>query len=266
MKVSICQFNLVWGSPEANCQEAARCIESCEPSDLYVLPEMWSTGFAVEPAGIAEIANDAEGCYAMSLQWMLLEAHKKNAAVAGSLAIKEKGKYYNRFYFVRPDGTFTIYNKRHLFTFGGEDKKFTRGNERVIVVWRGTRICLQVCYDLRFPVWMRNRKDYDLLLVVANWPVPRREPWDILVRARAIENQCYVVAVNRVGKDPSCIYNGGSVVVSPYGKIIAACENDKVNCVTADLNMETLEEFRKKFPVLEDADDFDVKKASWLCK
>ena len=178
--------------------------------------------------------------------------------MAGSVSIKENGKFYNRFYFVYPDGTYCSYDKRHLFTYGGEHKTFTAGKERVIVTYQGVRILLQICYDLRFPVWSRNRKDYDMVIYVASWPTLRVEVWSALLRARALENQCYVAGVNRVGEDPSCQYSGGTALIDPYGHTLGACKDGEEGEVTADIDMEELERFRQKFPVLDDADAFEL--------
>ena len=252
MKIAILQTNIDWGNPSANVKNADEMMAQCEDADLYVLPEMFSTGFCTDPKGIAEPLN------CETLQWMKQKAADKGCAVAGSIATVDDGKYYNRFYFVHPDGTIESYDKKHLFTYGGEDKHFTAGNQRVIVTYKGVRILLQVCYDLRFPVWARNRKDYDMILYVASWPTSRVEVWKTLLRARAIENQCYVVGVNRVGDDPNCSYCGGSAIIDPYGRTLAACEDGKVCDANAVLDMEVLEAFRKKFPVLNDADPFQL--------
>lgn len=219
-------------------------------SDLYVLPEMFSTGFCTQPEGMAEPADSD------TLHWMCGYAEGHDCAVAGSVAVTEGGEYYNRFYFVFPDGTYRSYDKKHLFTYGGEHNRFTAGSERVVVEYRGVRILLQICYDLRFPVWSRNRGDYDLALYVASWPTPRVEAWLALLRARAIENQCYVAGVNRVGTDPACEYPGGTLLIDPYGKTVAACECGKAEAVTAETDMDGLAAFRRKFPVLTDADEF----------
>ena len=157
---------------------------------------------------------------------------------------------------MKPGGQTEWYDKRHLFTYGGEHHTYTPGSQRTVVEWRGMRFLLQVCYDLRFPVWSRNRGDYDVALYVASWPTPRVEAWKALLRARAIENQCYVVAVNRVGEDPSCQYCGGSAVIDPYGKTLAACEDGCACEAEAVIDIDVLEDFRKKFPVLGDADAF----------
>ncbi len=216
-------------------------------ADLYVLPEMFSTGFCTNPVDIAESKG-------YSLKWMKKTAAAMNAAIAGSVAIKEKGRYYNRFYFVKPDGAVTWYDKKHLFTYGGEHLHFTPGEKRVIVEWRGVRILLEVCYDLRFPVWSRNRGDYDMILYVASWPTPRVEAWSALLVARAIENQCYVAGVNRVGVDPSCEYCGGSVIIDPYGHTMAACPRGVESEAEAVIDIDLLIDFKRKFPVLRDAD------------
>ena len=170
-----------------------------------------------------------------------------DCAVAGSVAVQEDGKYYNRFYFVSPDGEVRSYDKKHLFTYGGEDKHYTAGTERVVVNYRGVRFLLEVCYDLRFPVWSRNRGDYDVALYVASWPSPRVEAWKALLRARAIENQ-----------DPYCDYCGGTAAIDPYGKTLSACEDGKEGQAEAFIDMNELEAFRKKFPVLDDADAFTL--------
>ena len=247
MKVTILQHDIEWANPEKNRQRLEEMIDRKPGADLYVLTEMWSTGFATEPEDIAE----RDGA---SLLWMQRLARQHDAALAGSIAVEEEGRFYNRLYFVRPDGSFEHYDKRHLFTYGGEDKHFTRGERRVVVEWRGVRLLLEVCYDLRFPVWSRNHGDYDTALYVASWPKSRVEAWSTLLRARAIENQCYVVGVNRIGEDPNCEYCGGSAIIDPYGRTLAECERDKECCAEAELDMEALEAFRKKFPVLRDGD------------
>ena len=252
MKVEILQHDIIWANHAENIKHLDAMINQHPGADLYVLTEMFSTGFATEPEGIAE----PEG--SETLQWMKRKAQACDAAIAGSVAIEKEGKYYNRFYFVKPDGTVTYYNKRHLFTYGGEDKHFTRGEERVIVEFRGVRFLLLVCYDLRFPVWSRNRGDYDAMLYVANWPTPRAEAWKALLRARAIENQCYVAGVNRVGTDPSCEYCGGSAIISPYGQTLSACEDSQECVAEAELDMQALEAFRQKFPVLNDGEEFEI--------
>ena len=253
MKTVILQRNIEWANPAENCQRAKKAIMQNKGADLYVLPEMFSTGFCTHPDGIAERKN-------YTLNWMKKTAAHMKAAIAGSVATEIEGKYYNRFYFVKPDGTVTHYDKKHLFTYGGEHLRFTPGDERVIVEWKGVRILLEVCYDLRFPVWSRNHGDYDMILYVASWPTPRVEAWSALLVARAIENQCYVAGVNRVGYDPTCDYCGGSVIIDPYGKTIAACTHGEECEASAEIDMERLIEFKRKFPVLRDADKFNLNK------
>jgi predicted amidohydrolase len=248
MKITILQRDIEWANPSVNINRADEAIDRNPGSDIYVLPEMFSTGFCTNPEGIAESDNSE------TLQWLKRKAAAIDAAIAGSVAVTKDGKFYNRFYFVKPDGSVTHYDKKHLFTYGGEHKRFTAGNERVVVEFRGVRILLEICYDLRFPVWARNRGEYDMILYVASWPTPRVSAWSALLVARAIENQCYVAGVNRVGNDPACQYCGGSVVIDPYGKTIAAC-TDNLECeATATIDIEALQAFRAKFPVLNDAD------------
>lgn len=251
MKVSILQHDIAWGNPTENRQHLEQLIELAPEADLYVLPEMWSTGFATEPEGLAE-RDDA------TLQWMKQMALRYDAALAGSVAVEENGKFYNRLYFVKPDGMVEYYDKHHLFSYGGEDKHYACGNKRVVVEWRGVRFLLAVCYDLRFPVWMRYCGDYDAMLCVANWPTVRIDSWNILLRARAIENQCFVVGVNRVGKDPNCEYCGCSAIINPYGQIIVECERHKECSAEAVLDMQMLQAYRTKFPALNEKDKFEI--------
>ncbi len=252
MKITLLQRDICWGNSALNIQRADEAIAALPYADIYILPEMFSTGFCASPEGVAE-SVDGE-----VLRWMKRTAAAKDSAVAGSVAVVDDGCYYNRFYFVYPDGHVEQYDKRHLFTYGGEHERFTAGGKRVVVCFRGVRILLQVCYDLRFPVWSRNCKDYDMILYVASWPASRGRVWDALLVARAIENQCYVAGVNRVGTDPSCEYSGGSVVIDPYGRTVAACRDGVEDAVSADVDMAALETFRQKFPVLNDGDLFEM--------
>ena len=252
MKVVILQRDLAWGDPETNIKGISQALDRNPGADLYVLPEMFTTGFATQDD--ARLDEDPE----RTIDWMKAEAAEKNAAIAGSIAMRDGEICVNRFYFVKPDGEVTKYDKHHLFNYGGEGKRFTPGSERVIVEWRGVKFLLLVCYDLRFPVWSRNSSSegYDAIICVANWPTARQDAWETLVKARAIENECFIIAVNRIGRDPVCEYMGGSVVYNPFGMQIARCE-DYAQCeAAAELQMNILTEFRKKFPVLEDADKF----------
>ena len=252
MKIALLQSDIEWAMPCRNRFGAEAMMASASGCDLYVLPEMFSTGFCTSPEGVAE----PEPCD--SLKWMKDSAEMFSAAIAGSVAVEENGRFFNRFYFVTPDGNAVHYDKRHLFTYGGEHLKFTAGKERKIVEYKGVRILLQVCYDLRFPVWSRNRGDYDMALYVASWPETRADAWRQLLKARAIENQCFVAGVNRIGTDPSNSYCGGTMLIDPYGKVIAECADGMESVAVAEISMEELAAFRQKFPVLDDADDFEL--------
>lgn len=250
MKITLIQHNIVWASPESNIALADRLVSEAEKADLYVLPEMFSTGFAMDPEGIAE----EEG--GLTLQWMKRKARETGGALAGSVSIKSGTRFYNRFYFVEPNGHISTYDKRHLFAYGGENRCFTPGNERVVVEYRGMRILLLTCYDLRFPVWSRCRNDYDMILYVANWPVGRMEAWHTLLRARALENQCFVAGVNRTGKSPDADYTGGSVLINPLGKVVAECMNKENHTATGEVSAEKVAVYRERFPAWHDADAF----------
>ncbi len=248
MEISLLQTNISWNSPQQNLKRATEMIEQAGKADLYVLPEMFTTGFATQPEGIAD--STGEG-----LQWMKQMARQTDAAIVGSIATDlGGGKYANRMYFVKPDGSVIHYDKHHLFSFGGENLYYTAGQKRMIVEWRGVKFLLMVCYDLRFPLWNRNREEYDCALYVANWPTSRLEAWKTLLKARAIENQCYVCGVNRVGNDSACDYSGGTMFIDPYGRVAGECEEGKESCLTVKLNMLKLQLFRENFPVLKDRD------------
>ena len=251
MKISLIQLNLAWCDTAENLQRAEQFIRNHPGADVYVLPEMFTTGFCMEPHRIAE---PTEG---PTLAWMRRVAAEFDAAIVGSVAaVADDGKYRNRMYFVEPDGTINHYDKRHLFSYSGEDKHYESGEDRVIVTFRGVRFFLQVCYDLRFPVFGRNIDDYDVAIYVANWPDKRRMAWDILLRARAIENQAVVIGVNRVGTDPLCNYDGGTVAIDFFGNVAAACADNSEQVVTYEVKMEELRHYRDKFPSLADSDDF----------
>jgi predicted amidohydrolase len=256
MKLLLLQTDIVWNDPQANFQKASRLIASADTSglDLIVLPEMFSTGFATRPAGIAE----KEG--AQALEWMKSTAASTDAAaVVGSVAVEDGGKFYNRMFFVKPDGEIIAYDKRHLFSYAGEHKEYSAGSDRVVVEWRGWRILLQVCYDLRFPVFARSRGDYDMIVYSANWPTVRIDAWNTLLKARAIENLCYVAGVNRVGSDPSVAYSGGTWLFDYKGKTVAA-DQAVEQAIVAEADLEALRAFRRKFPAADDSDDFVIKK------
>ena len=254
MKICLVQFDIAWGDPQANFAHLDALLAGAPKADLYVLPEMFSTGFATLPDATVETEPST------GLAWMRRKAAELDAAIAGSIALAVPGgKCANRFFFVRPDGSYEQYDKRHLFGYGGEGERFRAGSERVIVEYGGVRFLLAVCYDLRFPVWLRNRDDYDAILLVASWPDVRRFAWDTLSRARAIENACYLAAVNRVGTDPACSYNGGTTFIGPFGETLAAVPDGQEGFACAEVDLEHLAAYHAKFPVLEDADSFELK-------
>lgn len=253
MKIVLVQSDIIWGNPEANIQKNDAVLERHKGVDLVIFPEMFSTGFITEPEGFAE--EEPSG----TLTWMRESAAKYGFAIAGSISLKKNGTFYNRFYFVKPDGEVNFYDKRHLFTYGAEHDYYTPGNERKIVEWKGFRFLLTVCYDLRFPVWIKNKQDYDAIICVANWPVPRRMNWDILLRARAIENQCYALGVNRVGSDPVSEYNGGTAAIHFFGDTMSACEDSSECECEADLDINLLKSHWDHFPALKDADKFEIR-------
>ena len=255
MKISIIQYDIAWENKPANFRKLENLIAGgATGADIIVLPEMFSTGFSVEPVKLSEPPHST------TFNWMKAMADEANGAICGSYIVKERNKYYNRWVFVAPGHETFQYDKRHLFSIGGENKAFTPGKKRIVFSYKGVRICPIVCYDLRFPVWSRNRNDYDLLINSANWPVARNAVWMTLLKARAIENQCYVAAANRLGTDGTGMnYFGDSVLIDPRGNIISTPVNDKECIVSGEISMRVLSDFRKKFPVLRDADQFAIK-------
>ena len=253
LKITLLQQPLVWMDGPANLRHFDRQLEGIVGRDIIVLPEMFTTGFAMEAA--KQSLPEAE-----VVAWMHARAAQTQALIAGSAALQTERGAVNRFLLVEPDGTVHHYDKRHLFRMGREAEHFSVGDKRLIIPYRGWNICLLVCYDLRFPVWSRNvNNEYDLLIYVANWPIPRRLVWDTLLRARALENQCYVCGVNRVGIDGyQLTYNGGSRVYSAFGEEIGSFPDEKEGIATVSLNLNTLNQFREKFPVWKDADEFHL--------
>ncbi len=254
LRVTLVQSMLHWEDAAANRAMFGQKLAALKgTTDLIVLPEMFTTGFSMRSTDLAETIEGA------TVQWMREQAAATNAALYGSTIITANGKYFNRGLFVRPDGQVTVYDKRHLFRFANENEHYAPGAERVVVEWRGWRFLLQVCFDLRFPVFARNRDDYDAILYVANWPEARRYPWSQLLIARAIENQCYVVGANRVGMDGKGMhYTGDSVVIDPRGAVIGSVEPSQEGAATVALDYASLEDFREKFPVAKDADEFSL--------
>lgn len=255
LRVTLVQSMLQWEDAAANrAMFAAKLATLKGSTDLVVLPEMFTTGFSMRSA---ELAEPMDG---LTVAWMSDRAHSLDAALYGSVIIAENGSYFNRGIFVEPSGKVTAYDKRHLFRFAHENEHYAPGQQRVVVDWRGWRILLQVCFDLRFPVFSRNRDDYDAVLYVANWPEARRYPWSQLLLARAIENQCFVVGVNRVGMDGKGIhYTGDSVMIDPRGNIIGQVEPAQEGSCSVTLDRASLEDFRETFPVAKDADDFTLR-------
>ncbi|MBK9274863.1 MAG: amidohydrolase [Flavobacteriales bacterium] len=255
LRMTLVQSMLHWEDAAANrAMFSDKLAGSKGTTDLVVLPEMFTTGFSMRSHELAEALNGP------TVEWMRTQAAALDAALYGSVIIAEGGHRFNRGLFVKPDGQVTVYDKRHLFRFANETDHYSPGRERVVVEWQGWRLLLQICFDLRFPVFARNRGDYDAILYVANWPEARRYPWSQLLIARAIENQCYVAGVNRVGMDGKGIhYSGDSVVIGPRGAAVAAVEPSQEGLVTAILDRAELEDFRAKFPVALEADAFELR-------
>lgn len=253
MKVAILQTDLVWENPIYNrLTIESKVLSSDKKFDLLVLPEMFTSGFTMNPECVAETMQGE------TIQWLKSLAKQKKTAIIGSLVIQEENQYYNRLVFVTPKGVVQHYNKRHLFTLAGEEKVYTKGTERVIFEYKDWKICPQVCYDLRFPVFVRNVENYDLLVYVANWPKVRTQAWDALLKARAIENMSFVIGVNRVGKDANGHdYLGHSQVLDELGnELIAPFEENGIQVVT--LSKKKLQDSRNKFNFLNDKDNFKL--------
>ena len=254
LTLTIIQTSLHWNDIPANLEMFDKKLESIEDhGDVVVLPEMFSTGFSMDASKYAE---EMEG---RSVQWMKAWAARLTKVITGSLIIKEGGNNYNRLIWAEPSGEVKFYDKRHLFGMAGEDKNYSPGQERVIIDYRGWRICPMICYDLRFPVWSRCKDDYDLLLYVANWPEARSYAWKNLLRARAIENQAYVVGVNRVGLDGKNLrYPGLSSVIDPSGADILYEASADEEIFSIVISMENVISVRKSLPFLKDADQFEI--------
>ena len=268
LTITIIQPNLVWENKKANLDMLSQKIESIkEKTEVVIFPEMFSTGFSMQPKLLAEKMSGE------TVAWMKKIASSKKVIVTGSAIIEEDGKYYNRLIWMLPNGEYGAYDKRHLFAFADEHKHYSPGNKRLIAQVKGWKINLQVCYDLRFPVWARQAApsqpppkgeeqeaslEYDLLIYVANWPERRSTAWKTLLQARAIENQCYVVGVNRVGDDGNNIYYAGdSMIIDPLGEILYHKANEE-DVFTYTLQKEKLNEVREKFPFWKDADSFYI--------
>ena len=256
LKLTIIQTDIIWEDRQKNLQNYESLLDNHkERSDLIVLPEMFTTGFTMNTADLAEEMNGN------AVKWMRTYSAKLNTAMIGSVIIKENGHFYNRLIVVKPDSEeIEYYDKRHLFRMGNEHRNYSEGSRKLIFDIKGWKICPLICYDLRFPVWSRNIGDYDVLIYVANWPESRREGWNTLLSARAIENQCYVAGVNRIGNDGNMIsYSGDSMVIDAKGQIISETKPYSLSAETVKLSMTDLTDFRQKFPVFLDKDDFEIK-------
>lgn len=255
LKIALIQSDLVWENPEQNRAHFTEKIESIDEAiDIVVLPEMFTSGFTMNASKVAETMEGD------TVFWMKKMASKNNIAIVGSLVIEEEKKFYNRLLFIEPSGKMSYYDKRHSFTLVGEEKIYTAGTEKLIVDFKGWRICPLICYDLRFPVWARNTENYDVLIYVANWPKPRISAWSALLKARAIENMSYCMGVNRVGFDGLQIeYSGHSAAYDVLGNDMTAIKpfEEQIEVITLEHNH--VKSYRNKFKFLNDADAFTLK-------
>ena len=246
MKITTIQHNIIWEDKETNLKNLSEKINPIQ-SDVVILPEMFTTGFTMNPKPFAETMTG------ITVQWMKEISITKDLAICGSIIIEEEGKYFNRFIWVNPDGTIYHYDKKHLFL--NEDQNYTPGDKKLIIEYRGWKICPLICYDLRFPVWSRNVEDYDILIYVANWPDKRKLAWRSLLVARAIENQCYVIGVNRVGEGSGLVYSGGTSLINAQGEV--QYTNSHVEEVfTTTLSKYDLDKIKAQLPFLDDRDSF----------
>jgi omega-amidase len=252
LTIALVQQEIVPNDPQQNLTTFADAISQLRDCDLIILPEVFTTGFCSNARSFAEtVDGDA-------YQWMALQAKKLQAVITGSLVVREGNTYFNRLVWMRPDGSYVHYDKRHLFRMGGEHERYASGNKKVIVELKGWKVLPLICYDLRFPVWSRNQNDYDLALYVANWPSARALHWNRLLQARAIENLSYVAGVNRVGMDEKHQhYAGDSALYGPAGQQII--HSQEAGCLVTQLYAENLKQYRESFPAFLDADSFELR-------
>jgi len=260
LNICIIQSDITWNEPAENLAHYNKLIADCPPeTDILVLPEMFTTGFNMQPTTVFETMDSD------ALSWMQKTAAQRQSAVCGSLLLKQNDKFYNRLFWVNPDGTYDTYDKKHLFSFVGEQKVYTAGQTHKIINFKGLKILLIICYDLRFPVWCRNKYAaggyaYDCIICVANWPEVRSHVWKTLLQARALENQAYVVGVNRTGKDNNGVnHSGDSMILSPKGDVLAGFGPNEQGLKSALIDVNELKRFRAHFFAAADWDDFEIK-------
>ncbi len=263
LKITIIQSELFWEDIDKNLDMFSKKISSIkEATDLIILPEMFSTGFTMNAKTCSEeMTPEKNATSGKTIEWLRSKAKAKNCVITGSVIIGEGGKFYNRLIWMKPDRTFQLYDKRHLFSLADEQKTYTAGNKKIIPEINGWKICPLICFDLRFPVWSRRTKkeDYDLLIYVANWPDKRIHAWRQLLIARAIENQCYVAGVNRIGDDGNAMHHSGySTMIDFKGEQLSKTQPDEESIETISLSRTSLLDFRKHFPFAADADDFSI--------
>lgn len=252
LRIALLEFDIIWENPEQNFELISTLIQG-KKADIFFLPEMFSTGFTMNPE------KSAEPIFGKSFQFLQKKSIEKNAVFCGSVPTRVHGKYFNRLYWVEPNETFVIYDKRHLFTLVGEEKHYTAGTERKLIDYKGWRIMPQICYDLRFPIWSRNNLDYDLIFYVANWPERRKQAWLSLLQARAIENMAYCVGINRVGYDHQQVYHSGdSKVFDALGQTLENLSDEK-EILIFELSKSNVASARRKFKFLNDQDGFELK-------
>jgi len=253
LQITALQIPIFWEAPALNRKSIDENLTKLHDTDIVLLPEMFTSGFTMNPSTVAESMDGP------TIKWMKSWAYSLDAAVGGSIVIEKDGTYLNRFLWVTPSGKCSFYDKHHTFKLAGEYKVYQRGNDDGIIIFKGWKICLRICYDLRFPVWSRNTQDYDLLIYVANWPKPRISAWDTLLKARAIENMSYVVGVNRCGEDSKGNdYPGNSAIYDALGDCISGDLSSGTKNISTSINYQELKAHRKKLSFLEDRDNFDL--------
>lgn len=255
VKISALQSNIVWENKFESLKNYERQMDFVDvDTDIIILPETFNTGFSMLSK------SHAEGMDGPTVTWALKQAKDRGKVIMGSIMVQEKDQYFNRFLVVTPNGIEAYYDKRHLFRMANENAHFSEGKRRVIWEYKSFRFCLQVCYDLRFPVWSRNKGDYDVLIYIANWPARRAHPWKTLLLARAMENQAYVIGVNRIGEDGNHIsYSGDSAMINPLGEYLVEATPFEEEILTSTLDLDYLNQCRSQFPVGLDGDKFEIK-------